>query len=72
VQAGRYSQALAMLNVLSVEAWGDSRVFSNRAVVHYMQKRPDLARADVATALHLNPANTQAAALLGRLQPAAR
>jgi Tfp pilus assembly protein PilF len=72
VQAGHYPQALAMLNVLSVEAWGDSRVFSNRAVVHYMQQRPDLARADVSTALHLNPANTQAAALLPRLQAAAR
>jgi Tfp pilus assembly protein PilF len=72
LQSGHYSQALAMLNHLSVDQPQNSRVFSNRAVLYYVQKRPDLARADAEIAVRLNPANAQAAAILGRLQPPAR
>jgi Flp pilus assembly protein TadD len=71
LQSGRLHQAMAMLNLLSVEAPGDSRVFSNRAVLYYTQKRPDLARADAQMAQRLNPANAQAAAILARLQSVA-
>ena len=68
LQSGQYPQALAMLNFLSVELPHHSRVFSNRALLFFIQKRPDLARGDAENALRLNPANAQAAAVLARLQ----
>ena len=41
VQSRHDNQALAMLNLLAVELPRHSRVFSNRAALFYIDKRPD-------------------------------
>ncbi len=68
LQAGKYPQALALLDNIMVSWPGMTRAYSNRALLYYRLNRLDLARADTVVAMRLNPNNTQAAALWQRLQ----
>jgi tetratricopeptide (TPR) repeat protein len=68
VQGGQLERAKPLLNQ-TIVAWpGNTRAYSIRALLYYLLRKPDLARADAETALRLNPANTQAMAVLERLR----
>lgn len=71
MQTGHMDGALDLLNREITESPRYARAWANRAVIHYEQGESAPARADAETALRLDPENTQARNLMGRLNGSA-
>ena len=71
VKSGRNDEALGVINDLIEIAPAYSPAWSNRAAIHYARGELQLAREDAATALRLDPANSNVKRLLGVLSPTA-
>lgn len=67
IKLGRNDEALVLLDKEIVTAPGNTRVWSNRAVVRYRRGEEESARTDAAVALRLDATNTQALNLLSLL-----
>lgn len=72
MKSGENDDALKLLNQVVVESPENVRAWSNRAVILYQRGEVERARNDALTALHLDPANTQARNLLVLLNAPAR
>jgi Flp pilus assembly protein TadD len=71
IQTGHMDGALGVLNREIAESPNYARSWSNRAVIHYKLGESTPARADAQAALHLDPANTQAQAVIRLLNGSA-
>lgn len=71
LEGGYVDDSLRLLNVVIADSPAYSRAWSNRAVIYFKRGQLDAARADAATALRLDPANTQARSVLRMAGPAA-
>jgi protein O-mannosyl-transferase len=64
IQTGQIDGALGVLNREVAQSPNYARAWSNRAVIHYKLGETTPARADAQAALHLDPANKQAQAVI--------
>jgi len=72
VKLGKDDEALKLLNEAIRKSPGNSRAWSNRAVIHYRHGDFAAARLDVQAALQSDPFNSQAKSLLSALGPASK
>jgi len=67
IKLGQNDNALKLLDQDIIDSPSYARAWANRAVIRYKYGQSASARSDAQTALHLDPANPQAQAVLSLL-----